>query len=98
MFLREKPYIHFCAVCSAILLCCTPARVLSSETAKIILTESEQKWVATHPVVEVQAVKRSPPFLFKTDDGPAGMVIDYFSVLSKKTGINFVFKEMKESQ
>lgn len=78
---------YFMALIFAILAGCSghPA----PETKKIVLTEEELAYVASHPTITWAAEDSRPPYVLVKDGIVQGLSLDYLQLISKKTGLKF---------
>ena len=60
------------------------------EATELVLTESEQDWMADNPVIKVASEFDWPPFDFvDKHQNPIGLSIDYLKLVGDKTGLTF---------
>jgi ABC-type amino acid transport substrate-binding protein len=60
-------------------------------TKTIAFSEREEAWLSQNPTIRVQ-ITDYPPFTFYDKDGtPTGMAVDYFKLISEKTGLDFEY-------
>jgi ABC-type amino acid transport substrate-binding protein len=64
-----------------------------SPASGVQLTEEEQAWLAETKELAVGAFDDYPPFSFTPDDGgePAGIAIDYWTLLGERLGVEVAF-------
>lgn len=87
-----KNNIKRCFYIIGLLICFT----INSLFADVALTQEEQNWIKKHPIVRVQTSFNHPPFLYEDNGAKIGMVIDYFELLHKKTGVKFYYVDTKD--
>lgn len=64
--------------------------MLTSVYATVSLTQEEQTYIKTHPVITLGADYRWPPFDFANQDGkPDGLSMDYLNLIAQKSGLSF---------
>ncbi len=60
------------------------------EIEKVVLTNTEKKWLEEHPVIQVASDSAWAPMEFVDKDGNyKGIAIDYLRIIEKKLGIRF---------
>jgi len=59
-----------------------------TKRTKINLTNEEESWINSHPVIRVHNELNWPPFNFNNKGIPAGFSIDYMNLLANRIGIN----------
>jgi ABC-type amino acid transport substrate-binding protein len=72
------------------LLVLWPWRLMADTAATIELTPEERAWIAAHPVILVGHDPTYAPYVFVGEGGElAGIDIDYLSLISRRTGLQF---------
>jgi ABC-type amino acid transport substrate-binding protein len=66
---------------------------LASPASGVRLTDEEQAWIADTKELAVGAFDDYPPFSFTPDEGgePAGIAIDYWTLLGERLGVEIAF-------
>ncbi|WP_372943883.1 transporter substrate-binding domain-containing protein, partial [Shewanella sp.] len=65
-----------------------------NDQSSIVLTKQEQQWLAENPVVNIGVDGYFPPYsYFNEDDQLVGLAIDILSLISVKTGVEFVIDD-----
>jgi len=63
----------------------------SVEDSKVELTDEEQAFIKSHPIIRVQNEDDYPPYDFSENGKPKGYSIDYLKLIAQKTGLTFKF-------
>jgi len=63
----------------------------SEKKVTIVLSDQEQAWLNTHPVIRVSNEYDYAPFDFFENGKPAGFSIDYLNILSEKSGLTLEY-------
>lgn len=65
----------------------------SKAEKRIELSDEERQWINNHPPIEVSNEYDWAPFNFVENDKPLGFSIDVMNLISRKTGLEVVFKQ-----
>jgi len=70
-----------------------------ASNTSIILSSTEKNWLATHKNIVVAFDSNFPPYSYVDEQGRiAGMSVDYFNLMAKKTGVTFSFSQLDDWQ
>ncbi|WP_271272101.1 transporter substrate-binding domain-containing diguanylate cyclase [Aliamphritea hakodatensis] len=61
----------------------------SAMASELVLTEEEQNFIASHPVIKVAMMPDFTPFSYKSGAGLVGFEHDLLALISEKTGLRF---------
>lgn len=98
MVLRVKANALTWLVVGMLLLFLSPTLIAhnidESVQSSIVLTKQELQWLAENPVVNIGVDGYFPPYsYFNEDDQLVGLAIDILSLISVKTGVEFVIDD-----
>jgi diguanylate cyclase (GGDEF)-like protein len=72
-------------------LACCCFCLTQAHASSLTLTPEQQQWVKQHPIIKVAFDGYFPPYSFLDDNQKIkGYSVDYFQLLSEKTGLQFV--------
>lgn len=78
-------------VCLVALLLASVCDSSARQGRTVQLTDEEQQWLHTHPVIRVANETDWPPFDFNESGRAKGLTIDYITLLAQKVGLNVEF-------
>ncbi|WP_315981582.1 transporter substrate-binding domain-containing protein [Aliamphritea spongicola] len=67
----------------------------STLASEVVLTEEEQAFIASHPVIKVAMMPDFTPFSYKSGAGLVGFEHDLLALISEKTGLRFEIRTDK---